>query len=48
MVNRPYSSLVGSDVSASVSKSKEKNDRSLAKKKKFNKKGSTKKTTIGI
>lgn len=48
MVNRPYSSLVGSDISRSVSKSKDKNNVSFAKKKKVSKKVSTKKTTLGI
>ena len=48
MVNRPHSSLVGSDVSGSVSKSKDKFEKSIGKKKKMNKKVSTKKNTMAI
>ena len=47
IINRPNSSLVASDHSASVSKSKDKID-FLPKKKKMTKKISTKKTTFGI
>ena len=48
MMVRPYSSLVGSDVSNSISKSKSKYERTNSKIKKGMKKLSTKKHTVII